>query len=120
LHFANQDRAAQQRAAEHPHAAIVHGIGRFAEVAMKLLIASVAIVTFHALAQTAAAQSGNSPFCLQTAAGARCVFATMGECERARTSASGQCITRTDAQGTTGLGEPPGRLPGTPTEPSGR
>jgi hypothetical protein len=88
---------------------------------MKLLTGPAVIVALYASTPLAAAQTGNSPFCLQTAAGARCVFTTMGECERARTSsASGQCITRTDAQGTTGLGEPPGRSPGTPTEPSGR
>jgi hypothetical protein len=88
---------------------------------MKLLTAATAIIALHALPQLAVAQTGTAPFCLQTAAGARCVFTTMGECERARTSsASGQCITRTDAHGTTGLGDPPGRSPGTPTEPSGR
>jgi hypothetical protein len=90
---------------------------------MRVLVASAAIIAFHAMPQVAAAQTGTAPFCLQTAAGARCVFATMGECERARTSSSsGQCMTRTDAHGTTGLGEPPGRSPGVPTEgpPSGR
>ena len=60
---------------------------------MRMLTAAAAIIALHALAQVADAQTGGSPFCMQTAAGARCVFATMGECERARTtSASGQCI----------------------------
>jgi Protein of unknown function (DUF3551) len=85
---------------------------------MKVL-AAAAMTALLAIPQLAAAQSGNAPFCLQTAAGARCVFTTMGECERARASAtSGQCITRTDAHGTTGLGEPPARRRGIRTEPS--
>ena len=80
---------------------------------MKVLVTSAAIVALHAMPQIAAAQTGSAPFCLQTAAGARCVYATMGDCERARTSpSSGQCITRSDAHGVTGLGEP--RVPGVP------
>jgi hypothetical protein len=76
---------------------------------MKILAGSAVIIALHAIAQVAAAQTGSAPFCLQPAAGAgaRCVFGTMAECERARAStSSGQCMTRTDAHGTTGLGEP--------------
>jgi hypothetical protein len=84
---------------------------------MKLLAAVAAIIALHATPQLAAAESGTGLFCLQTAAGARCVFTTMGECEKARgDTPSSQCITRTDAHGTTGLGEPTVRSPGVPTE----
>jgi len=79
-----------------------------------------ATVIFAAASGAAAAQSGTAPFCIQTAAGARCVFATMADCEQAARSTSAQCMTRSDAHGTTGLGEPPVRSPGLPTEPSGR
>jgi hypothetical protein len=81
---------------------------------MKLL-ASIVIVAVCLLPQSVKAQSGTAPFCLQTpGGGARCVFGTMGECESARGStSSAQCITRSDAKGTTGLGE-------RPTGPSGK
>ena len=78
---------------------------------MKSLAAFAAIVALCGIPQVAAAQTGTAPFCLQTASGARCVFGTMGACESARGNTGdtrpGQCITRTDAQGTTGLGERP-------------
>jgi len=84
---------------------------------MKSLAASAALIALLWI-PPAAAQSGNGQFCISTAAGARCVFDTMGDCERVRGSASSaQCMTRTDAHGTTGLGEPPARSFGTPTEP---
>jgi hypothetical protein len=69
----------------------------------------------------AAAPSGTAPFCLKTATGeVRCAFATMGECEQARPSTSaGQCITRSDAEGTTGLGERPRAPSGAPSAPGG-
>jgi hypothetical protein len=91
-----------------------NGIG-----SMKALAATTAvIIALAALPQRAGAQIGGAQYCLQSAGGTRCVFATMGECERARTnSPSGQCTTRTDAYGTTGLGDPPGRSSGVPTEP---
>jgi hypothetical protein len=70
--------------------------------------AIVAIFALCATPQVAFAQTGTAPFCLQSNSGTRCVFSTMGECERVRTDGSlSQCITRTDAQGTTGLGERP-------------
>jgi hypothetical protein len=73
---------------------------------MKLLAAAVAMVALWATPQVAAAQTGTAPFCLQTATGTRCMFSTMGECEAARgTTSADQCITRSDAQGTTGLGD---------------
>lgn len=65
---------------------------------------------------TAVAQVGNAPFCLQTPSGAKCVYATMGDCERARGNTSAvQCITQSDAHGVTGLGKP---LVPSPTAPS--
>ena len=78
-------------------------------------LAAAASVALCAMAQIAAAQvSGTAPFCLQTVTGTRCTFSTMGECEAAkgRTTYFEQCLTRTDTQGTTGLGRPP-----TPTGP---
>jgi hypothetical protein len=76
---------------------------------MKSLAASVAIAVLLALPDVAAAQTGTAPFCLQTIAGTRCIFSTMGECEAAkgRTTFFEQCLTRTDTQGTTGLGQRP-------------
>jgi len=74
---------------------------------MKALVVSAATIAFSAAPQIAAAQIGNAPFCLQTSTGARCVYATMGDCERARGNLSAvQCITRSDAHGVTGLGDP--------------
>jgi hypothetical protein len=74
----------------------------------------VAIGLLCAIPHVAAAQTGAAPFCLQTVGGGvRCVFGTMGECERARANpSSSQCITRSDAQGTTGLGERPSGVTG--------
>jgi hypothetical protein len=76
---------------------------------MKPLAVVVAMAALFAMPQVAAAQtSGTAPFCMNGLYGTRCVFSTMGECESARTNPSkAQCITRTDALGTTGLGERP-------------
>jgi hypothetical protein len=75
---------------------------------MRSAAVCVVLVALCASPQIAAAQSGTAPFCLQTNSGTRCVFSTMGECESARVDGTlSQCITRTDAQGTTGLGERP-------------
>ncbi len=85
---------------------------------MKLFAPFVSIVVLCGTQQVAVAQTGTAPYCLQTTAGTRCVFGTMGECERARGSySSSQCITRTDAHGTTGLGEPPANYSGQRVEP---
>ena len=82
---------------------------------MKPLAACTAILALCCLSQPAAAQTGTAPFCLQAPAGTRCTFGTMGACENARGStSSAQCITRSDAHGTTGLGEPPSKSTGTP------
>jgi hypothetical protein len=83
---------------------------------MRPLVAAVAIAALWAVPQGAAAQTGTAPFCIQTMWGTRCVFSTMGECEAYRGNTSpDQCITHTDAHGTTGLGErafrPSGRPP---------
>ena len=73
---------------------------------MKPFAAAVAIATLCAMPQTAAAQTGTSPYCLQTTMGTRCMFSTMADCEAAKgkTTYFEQCLTRTDTQGTTGLG----------------
>ena len=83
---------------------------------MKIFAAAIALVALS-VSPPAAAQSGNAQYCIQTAAGARCLFDTMADCERARGNSSTQCMTRTDARGTTGLGEPTGRRSSFPTEP---
>ena len=78
---------------------------------MKPLAATiVALTALCSAPQLAAAQvSGTAPFCLQTVNGTRCVFSSMGACEAAKgqTSYFEQCLTRTDTQGTTGLGQRP-------------
>jgi hypothetical protein len=85
---------------------------------MRSVVVCLTLAALGALPQSAVAQTGTAPFCLQTPAGTRCVFGTMGECEAARGStSSAQCITSTDARGTTGLGEPPSKSTGTPTPP---
>ena len=84
---------------------------------MKIFAAAVVALAVLCASPPAAAQSGNGQYCIQTAAGARCLFDTMGDCERARGNSSTQCMTRTDARGTTGLGEPTGRRSSFPTEP---
>ena len=64
---------------------------------MKTIVAS-AIIALSVLMQNAAAETGNAPFCLQTPTGAKCVYDTMGECERARGNTSAvQCITQSNA-----------------------
>jgi hypothetical protein len=85
---------------------------------MKPFAAAAAIALLVATPQFAAAQSGTAPFCLQTMSGTRCVFSTMGECEQAkgRTTFFEQCLTRTDTQGTTGLGQSPAPI-GPPSYP---
>jgi len=82
---------------------------------MRAVTASTILVAVSAMSGVAPAQTGTAPFCLQGPAETRCVFGTMGECERARGDApASQCITRADAQGTTGLGEPPTQAPSRP------
>ena len=84
---------------------------------MKTIVAS-AVIVLSVLMQKATAETGNAPFCLQTATGAKCVYDTMGECERARGDTSAvQCITQSDAHGVTGLGDPV-PLPMVPISPS--
>lgn len=75
---------------------------------MKPLAIVAAMAALCATSQIAAAQTGTAPYCMQSLSGARCVYGTMGECESARSNPSmAQCITRTDAHGTTGLGQRP-------------
>jgi len=74
------------------------------------------IMLLCTLTEIAVAQTGNAPFCLQTSGGAKCVYMTMGDCERARGDSSvAQCITQADAHGATGLGKPLGSPPAAPT-----
>ena len=75
---------------------------------MRIVLAAAAMLTLSGALQIAAAQtSGNAPFCLKTSTGQlSCSYSTMAECEQARGSqSSDQCITRSDASGTTGLGD---------------
>jgi hypothetical protein len=76
---------------------------------MKPFAAAVAIATLYAMPQSAVAQTGTAPYCLQTTMGTRCMFGTMADCEAAKgkTTYFEQCLTRTDTQGTTGLGRSP-------------
>jgi hypothetical protein len=76
---------------------------------MKSLAAAALVVIFLTPYPAAAQVSGTAPYCLQTAMGTRCMFSTMGDCEAAKgkTTYFEQCLTRTDTQGTTGLGQPP-------------
>jgi len=84
---------------------------------MKILAACLALIA-PCLMSPAAAESGNGQYCIQTAAGACCLFDTMADCERTRgNSSSAQCMTRSDAHGTTGLGERPDGRRSIPTEP---
>jgi hypothetical protein len=85
---------------------------------MRPLVAAIAISALCLTSHVAAAQTGTAPFCLQGLLGTRCVYGTMGACEAARGNTSpDQCITRTDAHGTTGLGERP-RPSGPPSYPA--
>jgi hypothetical protein len=89
-------------------------IAKRSDFSMKIFVSAIVMMVGW-LSEMAAAETGNAPFCLQTAAGAKCVYSTMGECERARgNSSTAQCITQADAKGATGLGEPPGAPPGLP------
>jgi hypothetical protein len=77
---------------------------------MKPLAATIALTALCSTPQIAAAQvSGTAPYCLQTVTGTRCIFSTLGACEAAKgqTTYFEQCLTRTDTQGTTGLGQRP-------------
>jgi hypothetical protein len=85
---------------------------------MKTLIASAVILALTPALEVALAQTGNAPFCLKTTTGQlNCSFPTIAQCEEARERISGQCMTRSDAGGTTGLGD---RSVPTPQAPAGR
>jgi hypothetical protein len=81
---------------------------------MRALIPCAVIMTLSA-APMAFAQVGNAPFCFKPPNGqARCFYGSAGQCEQARPGMSAdQCMTRSDANGVTGLGErtPPLREP---------
>jgi|SoiMethySBSTD1v2_1073268.scaffolds.fasta_scaffold6666399_1 hypothetical protein len=75
---------------------------------MNVLATLVMVIVLMVTLEPGAAQTGTAPYCLQTSGGTRCVFGTMGDCENARSGmSSAQCITNSDAHGTTGLGERP-------------
>jgi hypothetical protein len=81
---------------------------------MRALIPCAVIMTLSA-APMASAQTGDAPFCFKSPNGpARCIYGSAGACEQARPGMSAdQCMTRSDANGVTGLGErtPPLREP---------
>lgn len=85
---------------------------------MRTLVTSALIMTLSTAPHIAAAQTGNAPFCLKTMNGQlNCTFPTMTQCEQARPDPSSeQCMTRSDAGGTTGLGDRPAALPRPPSE----
>src|SRR5258708_6660945 len=85
-----------------------------------MLLTAAAIMSLSG-APHAVAQTGNAPFCLKTATGQlNCGYSTMAQCEQARGSQSAdQCITRSDASGTTGLGDRRTAPQDTPGGPSG-
>ena len=74
---------------------------------MRRPIAYAGITALSAMLQVAIAPTGGAPYCLKTMnSQLRCTYASMSECEAARGDApSTQCMTRTDAHGTTGLGD---------------
>jgi hypothetical protein len=84
---------------------------------MKTLIASAVILALSPALEAAVAQTGSAPFCLKTTTGQlNCSFPTIAQCEEARERITGQCMTRSDAGGTTGLGD---RSVSTPQAPIG-
>jgi hypothetical protein len=77
-------------------------------LAASTLAAILILATLTSAPQLVAAQtSGNAPFCLKTSSGRlSCSYGSMAECEQARGSqSSNQCITRSEAGGTDGLGD---------------
>jgi hypothetical protein len=73
------------------------------------------VMALAAAPNAAVAQTGNGTFCLQTSAGAKCSYSTMGDCEQARGDAPAtQCISQADARGATGLGKPTIPVPASP------
>jgi hypothetical protein len=85
---------------------------------MKTLIAVVALTLLAPALKPAVAQTGTAPFCLKTNTGQlNCSFASLAACEAARERMIGQCMTRSDAGGTTGLGD---RSVPTPQAPAGQ
>lgn len=92
-------------------------IPRLAAPTLAILSLGVTVL-LPAIRAAVAAPTGNAPFCLKTASGQlNCSFPTMGQCEQAR-GGSDQCITRSDAGGTTGLGDKPALPPGASVEPA--
>ncbi len=71
---------------------------------MRNLIAASTLAVAALLAAPLATLAQNQPYCLKSGpAPASCIFATMAQCEQAKTGASDQCI-RAPAGGTTGAG----------------
>jgi hypothetical protein len=85
---------------------------------MKSPISTSAVFTSAALAialQVAIAPRGNAPICLKTMNGQlNCIYGSITQCEQAPGSSAGQCMTRSDAGGTTGLGDRPVEPPRLP------
>jgi hypothetical protein len=85
---------------------------------MKTPIATAVILALSPALGTAVAQTGSAPFCLKTTTGQlNCSFPSLAQCEEARERITGQCMTRSDAGGTTGLGD---RSVPTPQSPGGQ
>jgi hypothetical protein len=81
-----------------------------------LLAASLGAAALLITPQVATAQE--APFCLKSVSGvANCIYQTMAQCEQTKVPGSAdQCLSATQARGTTGQGgQPP--APGMPRQP---
>jgi len=79
---------------------------------MRVLIASSALAAMLLGAPTmATAQVGPGDYCLKKSSGAaNCLYASMAQCEQAKTSQQDQCLPKSE---TTGAGSPSGSAPAT-------
>jgi hypothetical protein len=87
---------------------------------MRSLVMSTALVAAMLLAGPVVAQqqqqqqlSGTGQFCLKGATGPiRCEYQTMAQCDQARPAGSAdQCLSRSEAEGTVGVGTPAPKPP---------
>ena len=89
---------------------------------MRSLLTSTALVAAMLLTVPAVAQqqpqqqrlSGTGQFCIQASAGGpvKCEYQTMAQCDQARSAGSAdQCLSRSQAEGTVGLGTPAPKPP---------
>jgi len=83
-------------------------------VSSSLLVAAALFAAPGAMAQQQAPQG--APFCLKSGSGVtNCIYQTMAQCEQVKQS-NDQCLSRAQAGGTTGLGNPP--MPPAPGQPA--